>query len=479
MKKSIFRQVTVIILSLVMMLTSFAVAFAAPAKPGLVTDADERAYHVDMFNNGVNAVKSDKPYLVFTRQATIGKELKEAPSQWLSVLFNSIFLADESLVSGLFSMLVEEENSAKSVKEIYKGFSRDNILPVSGKSYVSALSASDKFDMQFAAIKNDKGEIKQTEYYITFEDGLTPANVSESGMDKVFDLASGSINPTIFGSSDGDDGILSNVKFSYFAYDDASIHAIFDENGFLKSYKTSVTYNFDISFYDFSQMMTFLSPSGTNYFELGVEFANKIIAVSGGTPVDAKELLKEQNVNVKYVVETEMSKFDWAPRYYGDIDNDGDVDAYDARSALRHSVGLQVIDNNQGLMYADINFDGVVNSADARLILRTAVKLEPQFNYPPDGKEVIIVDTEDEKEETETSVEPDSSPDTDTPEDDTAAPDDNNSGTTPPDNNSSTITPSDVVDTLGDIIDAIYGGVVSGEESIDEIIKEFQDAIGK
>ena len=474
MKKSSFRQAAVIALSLVMLLTSFVDVFAASTKPGLVTDEDERAYYLDIFNNGVNAVKTDEPYLVFTRKATIGKELKEAPSQWLSVLFNSIFLADESIVSGLLSMLVEEENSDTSIREVYKGFSRDNILPVSGESYVSALSASDKFDMQVQSLKNDEGETEKLEYYITFENGLTPENVSESGMDKVFDLASGSINPTIFGESDGDDGILSGVKFSYFAYDNASVYAAFDANGLLKSYKTSVTYNFDISFYDFSQMMTFISPSGTNYFELGVEFANRIIAVSGGTPVDARELLKNQNVNIKYVIETEMSKFDWEPRYYGDIDNDGDVDAYDARSALRHAVQLQVIDNNQGLIYGDINFDGTVSAADARLILRTAVKLEPMFNYPPDGKEVIIVDTEDKKEEAEPPAESE-----DTTQDDNSSEDSNTeNSTTAPDNNSSTITPSDVVDTLGDIIDSIYGGIVSGEESIDEIIKEFQDAIG-
>lgn len=475
MKKSFFRQVAVIALSLVMLLTSFVEVFAASTtKPGLVTDADERAYYLDIFNNGVNAVKKDEPYLVFTRKATIGKELKEEPTKWLSVLFNSIFLADESLVSGLLSMLVEEENSDTSIREVYKGFSRDNILPVSGESYVSALSASDKFDMQVQSLKNDEGETEKLEYYITFADGFTPENVSESGMDKVFDLASGSINPTIFGESDGDDGILSNVKFSYFSYDNASIYAAFDANGLLRSYKTSVTYNFDISFYDFSQMMTFLSPSGTNYFELGVEFANRIIAVSGGTPVDARELLKDQNVNVQYVIETEMSKFDWEPRYYGDIDNDGDVDAYDARSALRHAVQLQVIDNNQGLMYGDVNFDGVVNSADARLILRTAVKLEPMFNYPPDGKEVIIVDTEDKKEEAAPPAEPEEAPEDNNTSNDNST----ENSTTAPDNNSSTITPSDVVDTLGDIIDSIYGGIVSGEESLDEIIKEFQDAIG-
>ncbi len=476
MKKSFLKRVAAGFLALVMVLTALFSA-GAITKPGLVTDADDRAYYIDIFNDGVNAVKSDKPYLVYKTQATVGKELDESPAEWLSIVFNSIFLADESLVSGLIAKLVEDEGVATGsdikVKEIYKGFSRDNILPVSGENYVSALSASDKFDMQVQSVKDKEGENEQLEYYITFANGFTPENVSESGMDKVFDLASGSINPTIFGTSDGDDGMLSTVKFTSFSYDDASIYAKFDKDGLLRSYKTTVTYNFDISFYDFSQMMTFLSPSGTNYYELGVEFANKIIAVSGGTPVDAKELLKKQNINVTYTIESEMSNFDWSPRYFGDVDNDGDVDAYDARSALRHAVGLQVIDNNQGLLYSDINFDGVVNSADARLILRTAVKLEPLFNYPPDGKYVTIVDTEDKKDEAPAESE-------EVPENNTSTGDNKTENQTPSTgDNSSTVNPSDIVDSIGGIIDGVVGGIESGENSIEDIIKDFQDALGK
>ena len=265
MKKSFFKRVAVYCLALVMILTSM-LSVGAVTKPGLVTDDEERSYYLDIFNNGVNAVKSDMPYLVYKKQATIGKELKGSASDWLAIIFNSIFLAEESLASGLITKLVEDENNSTSTKEIYKGFSRDNILPVSGENYISALSAADKFDMQVQELTDKNGENEQLEVYITFDDGFTPENVSESGMDRVFDLASGSINPTIFGSSDGEDGILSTVKFSNFTYDNASVYAVFDANGLLKSYKTSVTYNFDISFYDFSQMMTLLSPSGTNYF---------------------------------------------------------------------------------------------------------------------------------------------------------------------------------------------------------------------
>ncbi len=59
----------------------------------------------------------------------------------------------------------------------------------------------------------------------------------------------------------------------------------------------------------------------------------------------------------------------------GDVDNDGFVTAKDARLTLRHSAGLEKIDD-RFLISADVNNDSKVNAADARLILRCAAKLE-------------------------------------------------------------------------------------------------------
>ena len=59
----------------------------------------------------------------------------------------------------------------------------------------------------------------------------------------------------------------------------------------------------------------------------------------------------------------------------GDVDIDGDVDASDARLALRISVGLETV-TKEVKAIADV--DGVtgVSAADARLILRYSVGLE-------------------------------------------------------------------------------------------------------
>ena len=59
----------------------------------------------------------------------------------------------------------------------------------------------------------------------------------------------------------------------------------------------------------------------------------------------------------------------------GDVDNDGEVTASDARLILRASVGLEFL-SDESKKLADINLDGIINSTDARRILRVAVGLE-------------------------------------------------------------------------------------------------------
>lgn len=59
----------------------------------------------------------------------------------------------------------------------------------------------------------------------------------------------------------------------------------------------------------------------------------------------------------------------------GDVDGDGGIKAADARLALRASVGLENLDENQKKA-ADVDYDGAIKAADARLILRASVGLE-------------------------------------------------------------------------------------------------------
>lgn len=59
----------------------------------------------------------------------------------------------------------------------------------------------------------------------------------------------------------------------------------------------------------------------------------------------------------------------------GDIDCDGRITAADARQTLRHSAGVEKLDD-MVLSVADVNKDGKVNAADARAILRCAANIE-------------------------------------------------------------------------------------------------------
>lgn len=57
--------------------------------------------------------------------------------------------------------------------------------------------------------------------------------------------------------------------------------------------------------------------------------------------------------------------------WVGDVDDDGEITAADARLALRMSVGLEEV-----IRRADIDVDGSVSAADARQLLRISVGLE-------------------------------------------------------------------------------------------------------
>ncbi len=63
-------------------------------------------------------------------------------------------------------------------------------------------------------------------------------------------------------------------------------------------------------------------------------------------------------------------------RPMGDLDGDGQIQAADARLALRQAVGLQTNLNETDLAAADADKNGKIEAADARLILRKSVGLE-------------------------------------------------------------------------------------------------------
>ena len=80
-------------------------------------------------------------------------------------------------------------------------------------------------------------------------------------------------------------------------------------------------------------------------------------------------------VLVMAVVLTSFAVPSFARRKLGDVDGDGFITSGDARIALRASVKLDVLSEEEALA-ADVDGDGFITSGDARTILRASVKLD-------------------------------------------------------------------------------------------------------
>ena len=63
--------------------------------------------------------------------------------------------------------------------------------------------------------------------------------------------------------------------------------------------------------------------------------------------------------------------------YLGDVDQNGKVQATDARKILRHAAKVEMFTDAQALFLADIDGNGKIAAADARRALRMASKLDP------------------------------------------------------------------------------------------------------
>lgn len=96
----------------------------------------------------------------------------------------------------------------------------------------------------------------------------------------------------------------------------------------------------------------------------------------------------------------------------GDINEDGEVTASDARLVLRASAELEPL-SEEKLIVADVNFDNEITASDARVILRASAELEPLPEMPTQN---IPSETEPSTEpDSETTTEPDSEITTDEP----------------------------------------------------------------
>ena len=494
MKKSgtLLKSILAVILSSLMVLSTFGTAFAAQ-----IIDEEQTLQYLYTFNEAVNAIKTEHPSFTYYKKAEMSKDennsvigsktasdLSDDARKYLGIIVDAFFNPEKGLVNNFIGVLTDS-GSTDTTKEIYKGLDTGTLLPVNGKEYVSALTIDDEFTL-FAEEQTDilRPEDNSTKIRFTFPE-CDLETVKESSLNKVFDLPSGAINPVLIGSDEFDEenDPLDEVKFDNFVFHDAYVQADFDGSKKLTRYEQNISYTFSISFYDL--MRIFSVYSNIDLMQIGLAIANPILQGTGSPEVTAREVLKDTIIFIQYDVIIRLSDFDWSPRFFGDIDNNGAVEASDARKALRYSVGLEKIRNDGDLIFADVDFDGVVSAADARSVLRMAVGIDEKFSEVPEGETIkIVVITPPEEEEPEVPDEgetPDEGevPDEgETPEkpDGSETPDGEDGGIKLPSYDDVTGGVSDFITAIFDIVNGFKGEGVSNE-GIANIVQSIKDII--
>ena len=389
---SILKKLISLCLAAIMIMSLTAPVFAVK-----VEDELQKTQFVYMFNDAVNSIKEKKPSFRYEKTAKLNTEegyaigsksaadLSDDAVKWVNWIVESLVTPDEGLFDGLVANLTDA-NSDYVDMNIAKGTDVKYLLPVSGKDYVSALTADDEYELSYI----EENEKERLIYYFPdcpIEDKDT------SALPKLYDLPTGTLNPVIFGGVqfDEDDDPLDKVKLADFQFFDAAVQADFNAGGELTTYIQKISYSFSMSVYDLVRAFEAYAGTGWNVFKFALDIANKVFENTGKDQMTAEEILKDSMIYLHYDVKIKLSQFDWLPRYFGDIDNSGDVESLDARLALRHGVGLENITAQEDLIYGDIDFSGAIDSADARLTLRTAVGLEKKFDTVPEGEEIKIV----------------------------------------------------------------------------------------
>lgn len=403
------KRILSFLLCLVLMLGVVMPVFASPK----VVGKSEKKKWTSYFNNSVNVIKTDMPkakviYNNFLPESGItvgsksaGDKIDEEMEKFLIPVLEGMFNTRSSTAKSFVRTLLGNGGTQVESLELNRGTLRDNSVPVYGKKYVSALKSAEDFDI---ILDIAKGKKKPTNIAVIFQD-KTLAKAKKSSIGKAFYLPSGAINPMLIsGDRTKYADRLDGAKLTDFKIQNAKLVTKYNAKGRVTYYGSSITYSFAISFKD---MMNLLSAVlGYDFYAAAMNTVNTILTNLQQQGVAADQVLAERKIYITYCCQVEIKDLDFTARKFGDIDDDGKVTTEDARTALRHALGLELIKNSDGQVYADVDFDGDINTEDARLILRMALGMDPTFSKVPKGKKIKIVQKEDEPEDDSENTDP-------------------------------------------------------------------------
>ena len=406
----IFRRALSITLALLLVLGCLPTAFARTV---VVLTDEEKAAYTEFFNNAVNPVKTKLPkctvkYIngvpengITTEGDDDYKALDQMAVQYLTPILEGLFNNRSSMALSLVKSLLGEEGNQTDKLELNRGMLRKNTVPVYGQDYMSALTPSD--DYQISVNIEDDAEYP-AEMQIRFaKRSLEEAKAGAIG--QAISLPSGSINPTVF-SGEPTEYVsrLDDAKFQRFDIEKAGIYTKYNANGQLTFYRSQVTYNFSVTFLDAMNLLAVLL--GYDFYAAAIAMVRVILQNTGKGNMEPDEVMRRRKLCVTYNCEVEISRFDFTPRIFGDVNDDNSLDPGDARAVLRHSLDLEKLDYSGNLVYADVDFDGQITPGDARSVLRMALGIDDQFTDVPEGKEIIIMNTAPQPEDPDEPEDP-------------------------------------------------------------------------
>lgn len=280
-----------------------------------------------LFNITVNELKKSTPGFVKTQTASMDAELSAQLQGGLGPVTGVI----ESLVGtkDLFASVIDGTNKSAQSREVFiPGNDIKNNLPVSGKDYVSCLTADDIKDYTVSIFRSGAYRM-----HIDLHD--VEGSAADSGLAHVFDTKDQAYATLNFGTASLNTHVMLKYTGNY-------VECAVNRDGEITSFTTNMG-------------VTFLFPQVDGSYSTIMPMLN----------IDFEEK------GVIYKVNTEYTNFDYTHRQMGDANLDGKVNSSDARLVLRIASKLDTC-TEKDMPYCDIDGNENISAGDARQILRAS-----------------------------------------------------------------------------------------------------------